>query len=436
MRLQRMRAARQPAGRRAAFALLLTLLLAGAAQRAAAQGLSLETWYGGAPANADRVLITTGDGRWQELEGEGGSYRVELGADRYMLAVVCFESTGPNVTIYRFPVVEHPHVRHVCVGNPDLLAPHHELRGQVAIGPPSSSALRAQVSVGRHVLFTRFVRDRAPYEVKLPADEAYDVVAFRMPIGSAPDRAVLVRGLSLVADTFRLLDLGGRESFALEPFELTAPGPAPATLSARLVTCNGTYASVAFDAPFGAPSVTYAALPPEGREACDRYELSALQQEPTGSDLRAAFAFSAEPADTALQLPSLPASPVVETVGVDPLRARLSWAIDPEATLYVGVLTDGAVTWSFVQSPSIPPAITLPPWGADLGVRDLRGADHLWGFGRLESSGTIAATLHAWEQSEWFARGGFRGPVEDGLRLGVSFVSGQWVPPASEAPGP
>ena len=62
-----------------------------------------------------------------------------------------------------------------------------------------------------------------------------------------------------------------------------------------------------------------------------------------------------------------------DDLGAEPLRARLSWEAEPGVLYYLGGLSDGRVNWSFVQSASLAPSITLPPWGADLAAPEVRG---------------------------------------------------------------
>ena len=410
---------------------LLALLLCATISNVVAQRITLLTQYGEEAANADSVLVRSDDGTWREVEGRDGHYRIDVDTGTYTVAVLCFEASGPHVTLYRFPIREMPLLRHVCEGENDLLATRRRLHGSIA-GTSSQmerSVEEVQLTFGRWPLYLGIAQEEAAYEALVAPGPPRDLLALRVPLGRPPDRAVLVRDLPLRDETRIDIDFQTPNALPLERFDLTIDDPTGVTLMARLHTCNGTHGQLEAVAPPGRSSTEYAALPHPARRACDRYERAALALAPNElEEMRVALAFDREPTDTRLSLPPRVAPPHLDVLAAEPLWVRMRWEAIPDATLYTGGLTDGTVRWSFVQSASLPPNVTLPAWNDDLSVLRLRGGPIDWGIGMLRSDGDAAAALHAWEQSHVLGKGRFGDPVVDGLTLEGSFLGGSWVP--------
>lgn len=417
--------------KRAALTLLLASLLAGPAS---AQTLTLFTRYGPAPANADRVMVSGEDGRWIEVAGSGGAYEIQLEGTRFSLLVTCFSAQGPEVTVYRFLSDELSSLQHVCPGRGDVLASPHRLSGEFRTTTPASPELHAgEVLYGPQLLYSRLVEDRASFNLAVQPHEPADLLALYGPLEGPPELADLRRGFELPASSAVLFDFAGGNVLSLEQHELTAPEGT--SLFARLVTCNGLTARV--DAALPSPNGTlpYAALPSAAAEECDRYELTALALEDDGFSMRLASVALATPGPYELELPAVNGRPLVETVGTDPLRARLSWQSEPGVQFYLGGLTDGRVSWRFVQSAWLAPSVTLPPWGTNGGTPDLRGADFQWSFGVVRGAGGLEETLHAYSQNSVTGQGQFWRPVAGGLAYQVYLTGGPWAPHATELPG-
>lgn len=411
---------------------LLALLLCTTLSAGRAQTITLLTQYGEEAANADRVLIQGDDGAWREAEGHGGRYPINVGTDTYTVAVLCFEASGPHVTQYRFKAHETPLLRHVCEGENDLLAPRQRLHGSIAgaTSRTERSLEEVQLTLGRWPLYRGIAQEEAKYEALVAPGPPRDLLALRVPMGQSPDRAVLVRDLPLRNETRIDIDFRAPHARPLERFDLTVDDPPGVTLMARLHTCNGTHGVLEAVTTPGQSSTEYAALPHPARQACDRYERAALALVPGQEAMRVAVAFDTEPADTRLSLPPRLAPPHFDVRAAEPLRLRMRWEAIPDATLYTGGLTDGTVRWSFVQSASLPPHVTLPAWNDDLGALRLRDGTIDWGIGVLRSDEDAMAAMHAWEQSHVLGKGRFGDPVVDGLTLEGSFLGGSWAHPA------
>lgn len=441
---------------RGVFGLVLAALL-GLGGLAGAQELTLRTTYGGVAANADRVLVTGEDGRWREARGADGHYRIDIGSPRYSLAVVCFEPAGPHVRLYRFFLAELAELSHDCAGRSDLLAPRYRVRGEVVAfsdrGGQGAGAgtLPTMLSVHHGRLQLSAVAGfNTSFNTPVPGNLGSDLLALQSLPGQPPERAVLHRNVDLSGSPRFMFDMGAADAVELDVWRLVveaggsldaeeAPRPQTISLAARLLTCGGTVVAMAPGAltqvlPGLSAETLFASLPPEAREPCDAYELTAMEL--LGSEsLRLAAALTAEPQDTTFVLPPTGPEPVIDTVGSEPLRARIAWSPDMTAAFLVGGLTDGSVTWSFVQSPSAPPSITLPPWGADAGVPALRGGSYRWHFGAVRTSGTLADALSAYSQSEWLGQLAVWGPAAAELSYQVWLTGGLWVPLAIDLPG-
>ena len=101
----------------------------------------------------------------------------------------------------------------------------------------------------------------------------------------------------------------------------------------------------------------------------------------------------------------------------------------------LGGLSDGRVNWSFVQSASLAPSITLPPWGADLAAPEVRGGSFTWNFGAVRSGSELEQVLHAYAQNSLTGHGQFWGPTQAGLEYQLFILGGPWAPHATENPG-
>lgn len=432
--------------KRAWWVISFALLLSTAAL---AQTVTLHTMYGPVAANADRVMVSGEDGRWSEVVGSGGTYLVELEGSRYSLAVTCFANTGPHITVYRFLADELPTLRHVCPGRGPVLADTTSFTGEIRAGAqPSEGIYGATVQLGPRQLFSGVVQGSATFSASgVPSsalEGAADLLALYGPLGEAPTLALLERGAALTAGTAgaigadgatELFDFGADAALPLQHHELTVTEAERATLAARLITCTGLSADVAAAVPAGTQASSFAALPSSAARECDRYELTAFATDASGFTLRLASVSLAEPGSYAFEFPEPVAQPVIETVGTDPLRARFTWQAEPGVLLYLGGLTDGRVTWNFVQSPWLAPSITLPPWGAGVGVPDVRGGHFNWGFGAVRSAGAVGPVLHAYSQHSLTGHGQFWSEVEAGLEFSVYLTGGTWAPHATELPG-
>lgn len=410
-------------------ALLLMCALAGA------QTLTLTTWYGSAPANADRVLISDEGGLWQRVEGTGGTYRMELAGARFALAVTCFGAQGPTVTVYRFQTGEVTNLQHTCAGNGDVLTAPTRVTGEL-LGPAAAGRIPnlATVHLGTWQLFAGPLVAATPFSAAVPTVIDADLVALLSTPGAAPSRAVLQRQANLAGAPV-VINLGSGAALDLEQHELAVVPAERASLEAWLLTCGGLRVAVGAPTEAGRQRSTYAALPESAGEQCDRYELTAFSTDQAGTALRLATRFLAEPTDVAFVLPADVSLPTIETVGTDPLRARFSWQPERNALFYLGTLTDGKVTWNFIQSARLPTAATLTPWGADAGVPDLRGGDFTWGFGAVRSAGEVDAVLRAYQQSSVAGGAGARAPVPSGLSYELYLTGGAWAPHAGALPG-
>lgn len=420
--------------------LLVAVLLLLGAPAAAAQSLNLHTMYGPTPANADRVMVSGEDGRWREVEGSGGIYAVQLEGSRYSLAVTCYSQQGPTITVYRFLLDEVTTLQHTCPGQGDVLTTPTRVTGELRTDPPAGRAPNlASVYLGPRQLYSGVAQDGATFGVTVPPSSGTDLLALYAPMGEGPSSAVLQRAAELTGAPL-LLDLTAGRALELEQYELAVTEAASATLqnttlAARLVTCGGVNAPISAPVPAGSQRTTYAALPATVREECDRYELTAFVTEANGMTLRLATAFLADPRTVELALPEPVALPLIETVGTDPLRARFNWQQEPGVLLYVGALTDGRVTWNFVQSAWLAPSMTVAPWGADVGAPELRGGEFYWGFGAVRGAGTVDEVLRAYLQSSITGQGGFWGPVAPGLAFQLYLTGGPWAPHGTEPPG-
>jgi hypothetical protein len=420
--------------------LLLTVLLLLGAPVAAAQTLTLHTMFGPSPANADRVMVSGEDGRWREVEGAGGVYTAQLEGARYSLAVTCFTPQGPTITVYRFLLDEVSSLQHTCPGQGDVLTTPTRVTGELRTGPSAGRVPNlASVYVGGRQVYSGVASEGATFGATMPPSAGADLLALDAALGEVPGRALLQRGADL-ADAPLLLDLTSEQALELVQYELAVADAESAmlentTLTARLVTCGGLNAPVGAAVPAGSSRAAYAALPEAVREECDRYELTALATDATGMTLRLASAVLAEPTATELVLPEPVALPLIDTVGTDPLRARFTWQQEPGVLFYVGALTDGRVTWNFVQSAWLAPSMTVAPWGADVAAPDLRGGEFYWGFGAVRGAGGVDQVLRAYLQSSVTGQGGYWGPVTPGLAFQLYMTGGPWAPHATELPG-
>lgn len=410
-------------------ALLLVYAVAGA------QTLTLTTWYGPAPANADRVLVSGEDGQWQRVEGAGGTYLLKVAGERYSLAVTCFGAEGPTVTVYRFQTNEVANLQHTCAGNGDVLAAPTRVTGEL-LGPAPAGRIPnlATLHLGPWQLYAGPLPAATQFSAAVPAVEGMDMLALLSTPGAAPSRAVLQRQAN-PSGAPAVLDFGGSAALELEHHELAVVPSERASLEAWLHTCGGIRAAVGAPTAAGSQRSTYAALPQGAGEECDRYELTAFSTDQAGSTLRLTTRFLAEPTDAAFVLPADVGLPTIETVGTDPLRARFTWQPEQDALFYIGTLTDGRVTWNFVQSATLPPAITLTPWGADAGVPDLRGGDFTWGFGAARSASEVEAVLRAYQQRNLTDGAVVGVPVPAGLSYELFLTGGAWAPHAGALPG-
>ncbi|MFA5550313.1 MAG: hypothetical protein WDA03_01735 [Trueperaceae bacterium] len=415
--------------------LVLAGLLAWAGS-AAANTLTLNTYYGPLAANADSVMVSDDDGRWREVSGELGRYLVELDGPRFALAVTCFGAAGPQITLYRFLADELTELGHVCAGPGDVLSPTARFRGELRTPPADRAQLHwATVQLGALQLYSGVAHDLTSFSVSFVPRAAADIVALYGAVDRAPSTAVVLRGATVEHDRLVELDFAGEGALALQPFELSVPGASSAVASARLVTCGAASALVGSRLLGGDARLEWAALPEAARETCDRYELTAHQVTPGGAGLRLATTSLAEPADAELTLPEPVVAPLLDTVGTDPLRVRMSWAPVAGTQFYLGELSDGRVTWRFVQSAALAPAITLPPWGLGVGVPDLRGGVFGWGFGAASGSGSVGESLHAYGHNIVTGHGEHLGPVSADLRFRLFVTGGTWAPHTTELPG-
>lgn len=417
---------------------LLALLCALASSVGLAQSVTLHTKYGPTAANADRVMVSGEDGRWHEVTGEAGTYTLQLDSLRYSLAVTCFgppgPGQGPHVTIYRFMADEMPVLRHACPGQGDVLTPPTQLRGTVTGVQDGPGLHHVTVQLGPRQLFARVVLEGTEFGARFATPAAADLLALYGPLGQAPTLALLHREADW-SGGLPPLDFTADGALQLQEHTLTVDQAPFTTLAARLITCNGTSVDVAAAVPAGTEESSYAALPQGARAECDRYELTAFALEPGGLGMRLASTTLAEPASVRLQLPPPVGQPVIETVGTDPLRARFSWEAQPGVSLYLGGLTDGRVTWNFVQSARLAPSVTLPPWGADLGAPDFFGGAYSWTFGAVRSEGQIQQLLHAYGQHSVVGRDQFWAPTTAGLSYQVQLTGGTWAPHSSGSAG-
>lgn len=419
------------------FLTLAAALLAGAAL---GQTVTLHTQYGASPANADRVMVSGLDGRWREVTGVDGTYLVEPEATRYSLAVTCFTDAGPHVTVYRFPVDELPTVRHVCPGRNDVLADvlTEVLRYDGVITPPSTTTTGLQHAILQHgsrYLHDGVVQGSTAFSAQVVPGRVADLLALFGPLSEAPTLALLERQVAVTDVPGDRFDFTAPHALQLEHHTLSVTETDRATLDSYLVTCGGTRARVGAAVPAGTAEARFSALPAAAREECDRYELTAFDPGADGASLRLATVTLAEPDSRQLTLPAPVGRPVIETVGAEPLRARLSWEAEPGVLYYLGGLSDGRVNWSFVQSASLAPSITLPPWGADLAAPEVRGGSFTWNFGAVRSGSELEQVLHAYAQNSLTGHGQFWGPTKAGLEYQLFILGGPWAPHATETPG-
>lgn len=435
-----------------AVTLMLTLGTA-----ALSQSLVVSTTYGGLPANADRVLITGEDGRWREVKGEQGAYSLDVGSLRYSLAIVCFEPAGPHVTVYRFLVEELPALHHDCAGRSDLLAPRYRVRGEVVAhsfpendsaeaGSPARRQLPTVLSVHHGALQLSVVAGfNTNFNVPVPGNLGSDLLALQSQASQPPERAVLHRNVDLSTASRFMFDMGSPDALELDRWTLslgqptdTTPGEAPAvSLSARLMTCGGVAVDMGsgLSLPDERSEIGFSALPEHAAQPCDTYELMVMELEPGGNAVRLTAMHIDKPQSTELALPPVGPMPVIDTVGTDPLRARLAWVPDQTAVFLVGGLTDGNVRWSFVQSPMLPPSVTLPAWGADAGVPQLRGGAYQWHFGTVRSEQALQDVLGAYSQTERVGQYAAWTTPATPLTFSVWLTGGVWLPLAADLPG-
>ncbi len=416
-----------------ALTVLFTLLLAGAAT---GQTVTLYTQYGASAANADRVMVSGLDGRWREVAGVDGTYLVEPEGSRYSLAVTCFTDSGPHVTVYRFLVDELPALRHVCRGRSDVLADVVRFEGVITPASGATSGLQSvAVQLGSRPLHAGALQGPTRFSASVVAGQAADLLALYGPLGGAPTLGLLERQVHVTDVNSDWFDFTSPSALELEHHLLSFTGTERVTLNSYLVTCSGARAQVGAAVVAGTAEARFAALPAAAREECDRYELTAFATDAEGTALRLTTAMLAEPASRELTLPAPVGSPVIETVGAEPLRARLSWAAEPGVLYYLGGLTDGRITWSFVQSALLAPSITLPPWGADLAAPEVRGGSFTWSFGAVRSEFDLEQVLHAYGQNSVTGHGEFWGPTEPGLEYQLHLHGGPWAPHATEPSG-
>ncbi len=416
-------------------ALPLVLALAWLSGIGLAKSLTLFTKYGPLAANADRVMVSGEDGRWYEAAGSDGTYLIELEGSRFSLVVTCFSPEGPDVTVYRFLAAELDELRHVCAGSGDLLTARTHVTGEVSTGAKTETPEhRLVVQYGAQVLYVGPAHEGASFIASVGVGTA-DLLALYGPRGAPPTAARLQRDLAMPEGAALEFDFAEGGGAQLEQHALTVKEAEHASLAARLVTCSGLSADVGAVAPAGRPVLQYGVLPEDLARECDRYELTAFHLAPDGVTVRLASVSLAAPGDLELELPAPVGLPAIETVGTDPLRARLSWQSDPGVLFYLGGLTDGRVRWSFVQSAWLAPSITLPPWGADVGAPGLRGGAFSWTFGAVQSAGALGEAVHAYAQHSVTGQGQFWQSVTAGLEHQVFLTGGHWAPHASELPG-
>ena len=421
---------------RSKAALLLLAGLLAWAGVATANTVTLNTYYGPLAANADSIMVSGDDGRWREVSGELGRYVVELDGPRFALAVTCFGAAGPQITLYRFLASELTELGHVCVGPGDVLGPTARFRGELRTPPAVLVQPQwATVQLGAFQLYSGVAYDRTSFSVSFVPRAATDIVALYGAFRQAPSAAVVLRGAQVEHDRLVELDFAGDNALELQTFELSVAGAPSTAASARLITCGAASAVVGDRLLEGEERLVWAALPEAAREPCDRYELTAQQVTSGGVNLRLATKVLAEPANSELTLPEPVAAPVLDTVGTDPLRVRMAWAPVAGTQFYLGELSDGRVSWRFVQSAALAPAITLPPWGLGAGVPDLRGGVFGWSFGAASGSGSVEESLHAYGHNSVTGHGEYLGPVSAEISFHLFVTRGTWAPHTSELPG-
>lgn len=378
--------------------------------------ITLVTQYGTVTANADLVAARDGTGQWQPLEGHDGNYTFAVESGSYSLAVLCFEAGAPEVTVYNFPVADLPYLRHACGGGSEPLTEYHELYGEVhGLQPPPERPWHLfEVAFGRHSSGSYLPRPGENRYSLMASLETGDLVAVRTPGLDAPDRAILIRDLTIEEPTRIDLDFRRPGALLLEQHAVRSEGASSQTLiRGQLRTCNGTVVAVRevgapagsatdpgragggetpLDAP-ASPSLLYAALPASERRACDRYELSALELGDAG-ELRLQAAVVSEPHDVTLVVPMLPKAPKVTFTPGAAANMQVQWLAEGEAGVYFFAADVGPVQWRVFQSALLEPWLELPDLTE---LADWPGAVRVGGEVSDVGFGVISAGAGAWE---------------------------------------